>query len=183
MQWASNISGFAFLTATLISLVIFLAFIKKNWEELSQRILNVLYTKLAIFDIILSINLYWGMVWNQSSPTLGPWTIVYMQFRGYLGLLRIVICLEISLCTLLRLFSSQLYIWASLHTPHTAYTIIQAFTIVATQYLLNLGSELESASSVEEYTNMMRDAGVIVVVPLVLAVLILQMIITLRSLY
>ena len=179
-QWGICLSGLSLLTPTTLSIAIFLVYIIKNREVLSQRILNVLYTKLAIVNLTLGIILFVEMMWHQSGVILGDGLKMFMQLRIFIAFTTLFIFLELSICSLLRLFSSQLYMWASLNIPHTAYNILQAFIIVFIQYLCISNSGIENAQNVTEHKQILESAIMPVMGPMMGLVFCLQMVVLLR---
>ena len=181
LHWWPCVLGLIFMTAALISILVFLAYAWKNREDLSQRILNVLFTKLAISNFFASILLGIGILLRQSGMTLSNGLKVFAQSRIFSVLTGIIIILELSVCSLLRLFSPRLYMWASLHIPHTAYTVIQAFLIVIIQYLCVYNSGIENAQDVQELEQLLFKSIMPVVGMLLGIVTILHVILILRS--
>ena len=112
-------------------------------------------------------------MWTQSGMGLMGFRI-FTQIDVFLKLSKMIIYLEISLCSLLSLHSSELYMWASLNIPHTAYTIIQAFMIALIQFLIFKEAGLENAESVEELVENMKSAVLPVYTILIITISILQ---------
>ena len=129
------------MTVTIMSLAIFLAYIKKNREELSLRILNVLYFKLTIFNLLSIFILFMEILWHQGEFKLTTSFKIFVQIRMFVAFSLVIILLEISVCSLLRLSTSKLYMWASHNIPYTTYSIIQAFLVVILQYFILARSE------------------------------------------
>ena len=180
-QWATCLLGLSLMTITITSLVIFLAFYKKHYEELSQRILNVLYAKLAVLSIANAIVSIITVIKSLPNPTkLTEEDKLLGQIMLYVRLYTYITFLELSICSLLRLTSSRLYMWVSLNIPHTAYNIIQAFVIVIIQYLIILDADVENADTPEELLSKLVPSAVSVALPILATVFILQMIILLR---
>ena len=112
-------------------------------------------------------------MWTQSGMGLMGFRI-FTQIDVFLKLSKMIIYLEISLCSLLSLHSSELYMWASLNIPHIAYTIIQAFMIALIQFLIFKEAGLENAESVEELVENMKSAVLPVFTILIITISILQ---------
>ena len=180
VQWGVCVIGLTFMTATLISISMFLAYAWNNKEDLSQRVLNILFTKLAVANFISAILLCVEMMWRQSGMILSVGLNVFAQIRTFIALSTILIFLELSVCSLIRLLSSQLYMWASLNIPHTAYTIVQAFMIVFMQYLCLLNSGIADAQDVTDLVNMMNSEMKTFAGPVVGLVFILHVIVISR---
>ena len=180
-HWWPCVLGLIFMTAALVSILVFLAYAWKNREDLSQRILNVLFTKLAISNLISAILLGLEMVWRQYGMNLSVSLKVFVQIRTFFSFGIIIIFLELSVCSLLRLYSSQLYMWVSLHIPHTAYTIIQTFMIVIIQYLCIFNADIGEAQDVTELVQMMNAEVRPVAAPMIVVLLILHIIVIIRS--
>ena len=177
-QWGTSAAGFALMTVTVMSLAIFLAYIKKNKEELSLRILNVLYSKLAIFNLLSTIIFFVEIIWHQEEVQLTESFKTFVQIRMFVAFSNIVILLEISVCSLLRLCNSQLYMWASLNIPYTTYFIIQAFLVVIFQCFVLAGTE--KAQDADQLGLMIEGAITPVFSPIIITIIVLQFLIFLR---
>ena len=72
----------------IFSLAIFLAFYRKHFEELSQRILNVLYIKLAILNIVNAFLMFTAMLLNISKAKLSSAAVkAFVQIKIFPQLL------------------------------------------------------------------------------------------------
>ena len=180
-QWLTFLAGFGLTVAIIISLAIFLAYIIKFREELSQRILNVLYSKLAIYNLLSTIILFVEIMWHQGELRLSSSFKIFVQIRMFVAFSNIIILFEISVCSLLRLTSSQLYIWASLNIPHSAYNIIQAFLVVILQFFMLAGTE--KAQDADQLGLMIERAIKPFASAMITSIIILQIIIFLRYLH
>lgn len=179
-QWGIGLLGLTLLTAAIISIVIFLAYMIKNHGALSQRILNVLYVKLAITNLITAIILSVEMAWHQSGMALSDGVKLFMQLHILVALSSMITFIEISICSLLKLFSSKLYMWASLNIPHTTYNIIEVFVIVLIQYICILKSGTEKAHDVTDLKQRLESALLPVMGPIMGLVFLLQCIVIVR---
>ena len=168
------------VTVTITSLAVFLAYFKKHYDELSQRILNVLYAKLAVLDIVNAILMSTEIIVKFLRPSFSSTVDILWQSTLYFRLFLFTTFLEISVCSLLRLYSSSLYMWASLNIAHTTYTIIQAFLLVLIQYLIVVNAGIENVETLEEWSNRLAGSAKVVIFPMVTIVFILQLVILLR---
>ena len=179
LEWLTTLSGGCLLASIIICIVIFLAFVRKIQEDLALRILNILFVKLAISNVFIAIFKFTEMVWAQSGMVLSDGLRIFTQIHLFCTLSKMVLFLEISLCSLLRLHNSELYMRVSLNTPHRVYTIIQAFTIVLIQFLI-FESRTRNPQNAEEFGENMKETALSVVAILVLLILILQTFVILR---
>ena len=130
-QWSISVTGLTLMIIAIISLAMFLAFYSKHYQELSQRVLNVLYAKLALLSIVNAILMFSVLMVDLSKPDLSAEAVkIIVVFNLFIWLFIITTFLEISISSLLRVFSFQLYMWVSLNTPHIFYNIIEAFLLV-----------------------------------------------------
>ena len=182
VQWGICVLGVTLLTSALISISVFLAFAWKNRELLSQRIQNVFYTKLAVANFISVILCFFQIMFQQLGMIiLNDGLRIFVQTRIFITFTTLLTFLELSVCSFLRLFSSQLYMWTSLNIPHTVYNILQAFMIVFIQYLCISNSGIENAHDVKELSNLLY-ASLLPVAGLILGMIfILHVIVILRS--
>ena len=178
VQWSLCVAGLALTTITVTSLAIFLAFYKKHADQLCQRILNMLYAKLVVLSIVDAIVMFTQICMNLSK--FGITVKMVIQIFLYIRLFIHSILLEISLFSLLRVFSSQLYMWASLNIHHTANNVIHALLMVFIQYLININAGIVSADTPVDIGNKLGPSATVFVVPILATVFILQMIILLR---
>ena len=158
MQWFKCVSAFSLMLVILISIAIFLAYIKKkfyDYEELSERILNVLYTKLAILNSISAMLIFVEIVLRDSGMVLNEGLRIFVQMRVFFAFITVMTFLEISICSLLRLYSSQLYLWASSNLPPRYITFVQA--LMLSIFLLGNKPRIAKAKTVPELAKVMKD--------------------------
>ena len=158
IQWVKCLSGFCLMTTILVCIAIFLAYVKKkfyDYEELSERLLNVLFTKLAIFSFMSAILISVENVLHEAGMILSAELKMFLQVRAFISFIMVFTFLEISVCSLLRLYSSQLYIWASSIIPARYITFVQSLMIMF--YLLGKKSKIDKTKNVTELLKIMRD--------------------------
>ena len=149
LQWATCVLGLALLTVTLLSLAIFIAFIRKYQDEFFERILNVLFAKGVVINFIFAIILFVQMMFHQSELIISASLKIFATIVVFLNIIKLLTILEISIFSLLRLFSPGLYMLASLNLPVTYISFVQAFMIM--MFLLNNKAAIVDAQTREEF--------------------------------
>ena len=104
------------LIVTISGLAIFLSYVKKNYEQLVQSILNCIYFKLAIFIFIFSLIAVAEIIMKSIGLEPGRGTLIYLQIRVFLTLLHVVILIELSVVSILRVVNKKMYL--SMSTTH-----------------------------------------------------------------
>ena len=168
---------------TLVASLVFIHFMIKNYEDISQRLSNLLYLEMAVFNIFYVAILVIGiLVFEHKEVMDKEWKLGFLHMRMMFALFNLLILLEFSIMTILKQHFMYTYLLLSTHFMWSPYLVIKTILLVIIQSMVNIAAEDDEITKIK-----ITNAGIIlknyVAIPGHLVVFLCQLIILLPWLW
>ena len=167
---------------TLPGCLLFIHFIINNYDQLSQRLSNLLYLELAMFYIFYSTVLLIGMLLFAIWPEPDWKHEMFAHLRMFAAILDFILLLQMSITMILRQHFVDTYLDWSLHFSWNPYLVFKSITIIFIQWLV-LEAREDGETSHEKLLNSVLIIRKFVAAPLVSATILAQAVILVGWIY
>ena len=137
---------------TLVACLIFIHFMIKNYEDISQRLSNLLYLEMAVFNIFyVTILVTVIFVHSQEEEVMDKaWVLVgVLQTRMMFAILNLLLLLEFSIITILKQHFMNTYLLLSTHFMWSPYLVIKTILLVILQSMVNIAAEDDEITKIK----------------------------------
>ena len=186
-MWTQVLVSSLLFIITAPGSLIFIFFIIKNYDEISQRISNLVYFELAIFHIFYSVIVWSEVLLNSILPDpvwLHEFFIMYI--RTFTVIVNFIFLLELSILTILRQHFMETYLTMSLKFSWSPYLVFKTIATLVIQFLVIISSRTSSKEDVSSEDKLLMIVDTVktyVVIPVYAATVLVQAVIILSWSY